>query len=72
MTRHYNASAPTPFIEANALLAVQNGEPDVAREKLLTMRDSELIDLENACADLGKLCFSIRCQGLNKPPGANR
>lgn len=51
-------NAPTPYIEANVLLAVQGGEPDVAKEKLRGMLHAELYDLHLASRDLASMCAS--------------
>jgi hypothetical protein len=47
---------PTKFSEANALLAVQSGDPDLAADKLQNFMPTELYALRDACDVLAVLC----------------
>lgn len=52
---------PTPFIEANALLALDDGEPDYAnaREALASCSIRELQALERQSERLAELCRTL-------------
>lgn len=50
------SSEPTRFTEANALLAIQSGEPESALEKIRTLTPHELLKLREAAYDLGEMC----------------
>ncbi len=56
MSSDHTPEEPTKFTEANALLAVQSGEPEVAQEKLDGMLNNELYDLQAAAHDLALMC----------------
>lgn len=47
---------PTKFSEANALLVVQSGDPDLAADKLQNFLPGELYALRTACDTLSVLC----------------
>lgn len=51
---------PTPFMEANAILAAQEGDTDDVRRILDNMTIGEVRALDRACAVLSDLCQGER------------
>lgn len=48
---------PTPFTEANALLAVQIGDLEEAQRLVESMLPNELRELAIACENLAAICW---------------
>lgn len=68
MSTQSNASGPTPFIESNALLAMQAGDLEEVRRLIADMLPGERAELAAAAMNLADLCNPDACGACSGEP----